>query len=108
LDDPWVTFESLCDSHQSDVVLAICAVALLNFILAVIAFIHGRRLAKQLDAVQSSVDLMLRIEEKRLLDEARGLPKVMVLPPILRAKRSDTETAAGGVSGGRRIPETSV
>jgi hypothetical protein len=79
LTDPWEALEFLrryVDSNQSDIILVLCGGTFLIFILVLISLARGRRLRKQIYALELSLQRLNSAEELRLLRDLRGQAKV--------------------------------
>jgi hypothetical protein len=78
LTDPWQALEfprRLVDSELRDVILVLCVASFLIFSLLLIALIRGRNLKKRVDALQLSIQTLIKVEENRILKERRNQPK---------------------------------
>jgi predicted lysophospholipase L1 biosynthesis ABC-type transport system permease subunit len=60
------------ERYQTDIILALCAFALLIFVLVLIALVRGRRVRKRVDDLSGSVRKLINDEEARYTREILG------------------------------------
>jgi hypothetical protein len=56
---------------ESDIMLVLCAVAVVISILLTLSLLRGRKLEKQVDALRVSIQTLVKAEESRLYKERR-------------------------------------
>jgi hypothetical protein len=75
LTDLWEPLEflrQLVNVDQSDIMLVLCAAAVIISGLLAVSLVRGRKLKKQVDALHVSIQTLVRAEENRLQRERRS------------------------------------